>query len=185
MLAASLLLGVGLAPNAAEAQDTFYLEIMAHDGNTGSPIGLSLGHAFMCIGTPLQSGIEEDCYAFNAREGDAGESGGWVAGPGIRPSQITDTSSAPSRFSPVSVRVKRNITSEQRQEILGQVVTWNERRYPLSNQNCIDLMAELARAAGWSVPPHVEAELPVSWITRLRDANPERVPKAPTLIEVK
>lgn len=177
MLAVALLLGVGVAPDAAEAQETFHLEIMAHDGNTGSPIGLSLGHAFMCIGMPLQSRTKEDCYAFNVRQGDAGEVEGWIAGP--------DTSSSPSRSSLVSVSVKRNITSEQRREILRQVVTWNERRYVLSNQNCIDLMAELARAAGWSVPPHVEAESPVSWITRLRDANPERIPKAPTLIEVK
>src|SRR5258708_37814388 len=55
-----------------------------------------VGHAFLCISIPLNSGIKEDCYGFYPRSSSPK---GFIGGPGVTVSEFQKN---PSRFSRVT-----------------------------------------------------------------------------------
>lgn len=158
---------ITFAERSVAAGTDIYLEIMAHDWSITAPVGFSPGHAFMCIGLRLSSGIKEDCYGFFK----ALSKGGIISGPGVVLDQGDDPKAVPARFSRVTVTVKHDITAEQRRLIIAEAEQWSTHHYDLTKENCIDFVAAAARLAGWSVPARQSTDTPESWVKKLRDAN--------------
>lgn len=121
------------------------------------------GHAFMVIQIPVESGVKEDGYGFYPREGGKG----FINGPGV----VKDEFENPSRFSRVTVSVTHAITDGQRRTILKVAQKWNDQHYNLLDQNCIRFVADAATAAGMKVPVPERAELPSTYMERLKKAN--------------
>ena len=138
------------------------LEIVASD--TSWINSEYVGHAFMTISLPLSTGLKEDSYGFYPLNGGVGV----VCGPGILQSEPQKN---PSRFSRISVSIKRPITEVQRQAILATATDWNSHHYNLLNESCIDFIVAVAKSAGWNIPPRSVTDLPKSYVTKLRDAN--------------
>jgi hypothetical protein len=65
------------------------------------------GYAFMCLTT----GASEECYGFYPKPGNKG----FIGGPGVAQPQFQKT---PQRFSALSVSIRKQITTAQRQKIM-------------------------------------------------------------------
>jgi hypothetical protein len=164
----------GAAPTTSDCTSTnssHYLEIMAHGiaiparfVSKTPEIGWSPGHAFMCIGTRLSSGVKEDCYGFFLRDVTAI---GFIAGTGVVRNQLRDDAAIPERASRISVSVRRDITEGQRAQILQRIDVWNGQRYSITSHNCIDFVADAARVAGWSLPGREWNDNPLTWTEKL------------------
>lgn len=122
------------------------------------------GHAFMCISIPLSSGIKEDCFGFYPRDGVKGI----IGGPGITNSEFAKNA---SRFSRVTISMKRPIADEGRRQILRLIDDWNAREYNLTHQSCIDFVNTVAKTLGWRTPPRIQTDLPATFLKKLVDAN--------------
>jgi hypothetical protein len=124
-----------------------------------------VGHAFMCISIPLNSGVKEDCYGFYPRVNSLS---GYVGGPGVAVSEFQKN---PSRFSRVNVSIKKPITDEQRRAILKLVNEWNSKKYDLTDQSCIDFVNTIAQKLNWRTPKREATDLPETYLKKLADAN--------------
>jgi hypothetical protein len=155
-----------IQPKVAEAQSV-QVELMAA---TASWEAGEIGHAFMCISIPVGSGIKEDCYGFYPRvPGKA-----VVFGPGVVASE--PTAEHITRFSRIAVSFKRPISDEQRRQIIKMTDAWNSRDYNFTSQNCIDFVDSIAHLLGWTTPPRVATDLPVTYLKKLVDANNSNPP---------
>jgi hypothetical protein len=125
-----------------------------------------VGHAFMCIGYHLNSGIQESCYGFYPRLAGPGA---FVGGPGVSLSEFLRN---PSRFSRVTVSVTRVISEAQRRAVLAEVNRWNQQDYRLVTSNCINFVDAVARAGGLTSPGTRPSEMPAAYLGRLKTANP-------------
>jgi hypothetical protein len=124
-----------------------------------------VGHAFICISIPVNSGIKEDCYGFYPKTNSVA---GFIGGPGLTDSEFNRN---PSRFSRVTVSYKRPITDEQRRAILKLVDEWNTHAYKLTNQSCIDFVNSVAQKLEWKTPPRVVTDFPETFLKKLVKAN--------------
>jgi len=124
-----------------------------------------VGHAFMCISIPLNSGIKEDCYGFYPKTNSVV---GFIGGPGLTDSEFDRK---PSRFSRVTVSYKKPITDEQRRAILKLVDEWNTKAYNLTDQSCLDFVNSVAQKLKWKTPPRVATDLPETFLKKLVAAN--------------
>jgi hypothetical protein len=144
------------------------LEIFAHPWSLTKPIGVSPGHATMCIALRLNSGIKEDCYGFFLRKVKD-----WrISGPGVKRDAVNDPEANVSRFAGTTVSMKMDITEAQRRAIIAAADEWNNRHYDLSKENCIDFVAQAARLAGWITPARKGlSDTPESWVRELGVEN--------------
>jgi len=122
-----------------------------------------VGHAFMIMSLETGHWSKEDCYGFYPRAGKLG-----IAGPGIIWNEISHDA---SRFGKIEASVVCEIDAEQRRSIIGLADKWNEAKYDLIEQNCIDFVFAAAVLAGLNVPERIDGELPLSAVRRLGAAN--------------
>lgn len=123
-----------------------------------------VGHAFMLVAYPLNSGIKEESYGFYPKADRC-----YIGCAGAVKDEFRKES---PRFSRVTVSVKKTVTAAQRQAVLKLANEWSEKEYHLTNENCIDFVRSVAKAIGLTVPPRLVSELPEAYMTRLRAANP-------------
>ena len=150
--------------NHRTSQGSIKIEFMASDVSWVEQE--YVGHAFMCISIPLNSGIKEDCFGFYPRSNSPLA---FIGGPGVT---VSEFEKKPSRFSRITLSIKKPITEDQRRAILKLVNDWNSGNYNLRNQSCIDLVDSAARTLGWTTPPRVASDLPERYLKKLSDANP-------------
>jgi hypothetical protein len=125
-----------------------------------------VGHAFMCISMPVSTGSKEDCYGFYPVNNSIK---GFVGGPGVTQLEFQKN---PSRFTRVTVSLKKPINEEQRRRLLRLVDQWNNAKYDLLDASCIDLVNEAAAIIGLNRPQRVSTDLPEAYLRKLVAANP-------------
>lgn len=152
---------IGFLSGQANAQD-IRVEFMASD--TSWIESAYTGHAFMCIRLRINSGWKEDCYGFYPKSG----SKGFIGGPGLVQSEFQKN---PSRFARIGISISKPINESQRLEILRLVNVWNGEPFDLTNRNCIDFVASVAKDIGWLLPAREPTELPRAYLKKLQDEN--------------
>jgi hypothetical protein len=78
----------------------------------------------------------------------------------------------PSRFSRVTVSIKKPISDADRRSVLKLTDDWNKKKYDLTDQSCIDFVNSVGKLLGWNTPPRVSTDLPETFLKKLVDANP-------------
>jgi hypothetical protein len=159
-LTALLIVSV-LLSGKANAQD-LHVEFVASDISwTNSEY---TGHAFMCIIVTTNTGPKEACYGFYPKEG----SKAFIGGPGEVQSEFKKN---PTRFSRIVKSIRKRITDDQRRGILRLVNEWNTKPYNLTDQDCIEFVASVAKEIGWDVPLREPTDLPATYLEKLKSAN--------------
>ena len=155
-----------LFAGTARAADDFTVEIMA--SSTSWADRSFFGHAWICLGVNLSSGIKEDCYGFYPRSGGLGQ----IVGPGTVDSEFADKKPV-TRFSHVEASVKNGISDAQRRQILTMIREWSTTKsFKLSDHNCVSFANEVAKAAGLHTPTLAAATTPVAFVKELKALNP-------------
>lgn len=166
MISPKLVVAIGLTMllgATARASDDITLEIM---GSRTSWVDQEFtGHAFLCIALNLKSGPREDCYGFYPT---GTGSIAMIAGSGGLSSEFTKN---PTRFSRIEASVKRAITPEQRRTVLGLATDWNQKKFNLTNQNCIDFVDSVAAALNLKRPDRHKFQLPLDYVKQLQKLN--------------
>jgi hypothetical protein len=125
-----------------------------------------VGHAFLCVGLQLKSGIKEDCLGFYPASKDIKS---FIGGPGVVDKEFG--SKHPDHWANVSVSVQRDVTAEQRRRIYALADEYNSKHYDLTDSNCIDFVDKIAEVAGWKRPPRSSIQFPVDYVTKLKELN--------------
>ena len=160
----------GHDPTLSTEPGDIYLQLYAHGPTAGNGLGVSPGHAFMCISLHLNSGIKEDCYGFYPKEGVAGV----IWGPGMVVKEFSDPATKkefPARLASASQVLNRKISESQRRGLLKAAQDWTNAKYHLTKKSCIDFVVAGAVAVGLTIPTRLEAETPDSYLKRLGAAN--------------
>jgi hypothetical protein len=148
------------APAVANAEG-IQLQVMASPaGFAGFAIGASPGHAFLCVAIELAQGIKEDCYGFYPRS----VSHVFVGGPG----EVSDEfKRKPERFSIISASHAGTISEEGRRQVFSVINTFNGANYDFTDNNCIDLVDNVARSVGWKTPTRSSTQTPTDYVKKL------------------
>jgi hypothetical protein len=122
------------------------------------------GYSFLCFGVETAAGTNDDCYGFY--RSTAGKS--FIGGSGVSRSDLRKT---PTRFPTPTVVVSRKVSPAQRQAAMRVLDIWNEREYEPSPVNAMEVVREIAQAAGFVVPPR-KNEPAEGLLKRLQAFNP-------------
>jgi len=160
-----LLISTFFPAESTRAADDFTVKIMA--SSTSWADRSVFGHAWICLGVNLSSGIKEDCYGFYPRNGGLGQ----VVGPGTVDSEFGDKKPL-TRFSHVEGSVKNAISDSQRRQILTMIREWGTKSFNLIDHNCISFANEVAKAAGLQTPTPIAATTPMTFVKELKTLNP-------------
>jgi len=125
-----------------------------------------VGHAFLCVGLQLNSGIKEDCLGFYPASQNIKS---FIGGPGVVDKEFG--SKHPDHWANVSVSVQKNITPEQRRRIYALADEYNSKHYDLTDSNCVDFVDKIAEVAGWRRPPRSSIQFPVDYVAKLKELS--------------
>lgn len=166
LLMAFLMIAVRTA--AIHAADGVTIELMASNANWVDES--ATGHAFICVGLHLNSGIKEECFGFYPKTGGKGA----VYGPGCVDSELNGKcgNHPITRFSNVVVSVKKTITEDQRRAIYAVGKEWSLKQFVLGWNDCVAFSNEVAKAAGLKTPTVTAATKPATYVQKLKDLNP-------------
>jgi hypothetical protein len=169
---ASLLFSLAIYHPAHAATGEVYLEIMGAPGNLKA---LSPGHGFVCISLHLTSAVKEECLGFYPKENGAKA---FVGAPGV---VLSEFQKNPTRFSGVTISLKKKITEDQQRAIYRVADDWNKQDYNFTNHNCLFFVNAVAGAAGLKKIEPGKLEVlknvgaiptPVKFVQDLKQLNP-------------
>lgn len=157
-----------LTPEAHAAPGDITIEFMASNANWADQS--MTGHAFICVGLHLNSGIKEECFGFYPKDGIKGS----VYGPGCVDSELNGKCGEHpiTRFSNVVVSVKKKITEDQRRAVYAVGKEWNAKRFTLGWNDCVAFSNAVAKAAGLNTPTVTAATKPATYVQKLKELNP-------------
>jgi PPPDE putative peptidase domain len=119
---------------------------------------LSFGHTFMIVTMPTRTGVKEESFGFYAATDAKGKEPSLlrmvVGTPGALNSEWRRN---PERLAHSKISFDMPITYEQRKAIYIAMSKWNEHKYQLTNENCIDFVDSVARSVGRLKPPFASA----------------------------
>jgi hypothetical protein len=115
------------------------------------------GYSFLCFGVETAAGTDDDCYGFY--RSTAGRS--FIGGSGVSRRDLRGP----------TVVVSRKVSPAQRQAAMRVLDIWNEREYEPSPVNAMEVVREIAQAAGFVVPPR-KNEPAEGLLKRLQAFNP-------------
>jgi hypothetical protein len=166
---AVLLFGLMGPTRQVSAADDITVQFMA-SGPANWDDNSITGHAFICVGIKVGSGIKEECFGFYPKTGGKGA----VYGPGCVDSEINGKCGDHpiTRFSHVTASVKKGISEEQRRAIYRLGEEWSKKDFLLGWRDCVAFSNAVAQAAGLKVPPSTAATTPAVYVQKLKDLNP-------------
>ena len=92
-----------------------------------------------------------------------------IGGPGMVADEWNQN---PTRFTNIVSSFKRVITIEQRRTILSRMQAWSDHHYQLMNNNCVDLVDDVAKSLKLKTPTRTETQSPVEYVSALATLNP-------------
>lgn len=168
VIAALLSSFVGSALQVSAADDII-IQFMASGPANWNDNSIT-GHAFICVGLKVNIGIKEECFGFYPKTGGKGA----VYGPGCVDSELNGKCGDHplTRFSNVTVSVKKEISEEQRRAIYALGKEWNAKQFVLGWRDCVAFSNAVAQTAGLKVPALTTATPPAVYVQKLKDLNP-------------
>lgn len=150
----SLLLLVGCSQADADPGE-IYVNFLARPE---SLMGVSPGHAFVCIDLHLNAAIKEDCFGFYPLT--TSDSFG---GPGVVRNEFTK-----SAISNVTVSLAHRISEETRKAIYAKIQEYAGVDYKITVPNCKNLVLDVASVAGLAVGPNSNLTKPTSIVEAMK-----------------
>jgi hypothetical protein len=151
-------LAVWVVAPVAATQVTPILTVMAGEGPWSS------GTAFMCVESPMNVGITQECFGFQiARSGTAA-----IAGPSSEASEFPVNATKPSV---VKEAVVVSITLRQKDDLYAMLARWNREQHSVSSDERIRLVDQVARLAGLSPVRLFVGESERAYVKRLSRSN--------------
>ncbi|MDP9122083.1 MAG: hypothetical protein M3O15_12085 [Acidobacteriota bacterium] len=170
LLAALLTCGLATPAVPSQPDGDITLEVMASKQWRWQDDRSLTGHAFICVGLKVASGVKEECFGFYPQGGGKGA----VYGPGCVDSEVNGRCGDHpiTRFSNIDVSVKKPITEEQRRAVYALGTQWSRRPFVLGVADCVAFANAVAAAAGLKTPESTLATTPTRYVARLKELNP-------------
>jgi hypothetical protein len=122
-------------------------------------------YPFMCMTSHLRE-TEDECWGFRRR--DEKNTAG-IYGIGITNSEFSLMHDF--RFTNIQAAVGKPVTFEQEKQVMSLVNSWDAKRPELTMENCLQLINEIAKTAGFKAPDKPGAN-PDQYLQQLRQDNP-------------
>ena len=163
-----LILGVFGLTESGRAADDITVQFMASGPANWEDASLT-GHAFICVGLKVGSGLKEECFGFYPKAGGKGA----VYGPGCVDSELNGKCGDHpiTRFSNVTASVKKTITEDQRRAVYAVGKEWSSKDFVLGWRDCVAFSNAVAQAAGLKTPPSTTATTPAGYVKKLQELN--------------